>query len=180
MFTKNWYRIESIPFHDSGYTAKSIGMVNFNNAAISGSYASAANQSLLSKNNYCPYIGRLTTNASLGYEVTGVIIGSGTTPPTIDDYKLENRITLSGITSSGSVSTTSDDGGITLISVLTIANNSGQEITIGECGIFTNNGSTGDAYCALIERTVLESPITIPAGGVGQVTYTIRMNHITA
>ena len=30
-----------------------------------------------------------------------------------------------------------------------------------------------------VERTVLETPVTIPAGGVGQVTYTIRMNYPT-
>lgn len=180
MFTKNWYRIESVPFRTNNFTAVTLGMVNFNNTTISGSYTAAATQSLTANQNYAPYIGRLTTAASLGYTITGVIIGSGTTPPTIDDYRLENRITLSGITATGSVSTESDGDGAAVTSLLTIVNNSGQEITIGECGLFTNNGSSGDAYCALIERTVLDSPITIPNGGVGQLTYTVRMRYPTA
>ena len=42
---------------------------------------------------------------------------------------------------------------------------------------YTGN-SIYTTYPYLIERTVLESPITIPAnGGVGQVTYKIRMDY---
>lgn len=60
---------------------------------------------------------------------------------------------------------------------MTITNNNETDITIGEVGIVYQ---TGSSYSVLFERTVLESPITIPAGGVGQVTYTIRMNYPTA
>ena len=60
--------------------------------------------------------------------------------------------------------------------VLTITNNNATDITIGEVGIVYQGSNTA----ALLERTVLDSPITIPAGGVSQITYTIRMNYPTA
>ena len=107
----------------------------------------------------------------------GICVGSGTTPPTYEDYKLESMIT-SGI--SGTVKTTLDDNNDT-VWTLTITNSSSADITIGEVGYFNvgfyGAGNSTDYF--MYERTVLDTPITIAAGGFGQVTYTIRFNYPT-
>ena len=108
----------------------------------------------------------------------GIIIGKGTTPPTLDDYYLEFQIT-SGLTTSNSRGIDENGNPYTLI---TMANATNKAITVGEVGIIASvyYGTNGYTCYALLDRTVLESPITIEAGGVGQITYTLRMNYPTA
>ena len=65
-----------------------------------------------------------------------------------------------------------------LKAVYTITNNNAEEITIREVALHvlfyrTTSGSTNGC---VIDRTVLDTPVTIPAGGVGQVEYTITFN----
>lgn len=108
----------------------------------------------------------------------GICLGSGTTPPTLDDYKLEAFIT-SGLSVSLSKAF---DANNNVTWTITASNTSDQPITIGEVGVqgvvyMGNNG--GNAAYVIFDRTVLESPITIEPGGVGQVTYTIRLNYPT-
>lgn len=117
---------------------------------------------------------------SASYTAGGIVLGTGTTLPTLDDYILAgSRVT----TISGSLSVTReyDSSGITVKCTCTITNTGSDSITIGEIGY------CGSCYIAsgatrvyLIDRTVLDSPITIPASGIGQVTYTIRMEYPTA
>ena len=105
---------------------------------------------------------------------SGVAFGDGTTPPAFTDYKLSGNV-ITGI--SGSVSQTSeeDDDGVTLTNVITVTNNNSNDITISE--VCAN--CQYQAYF-MVERTLLDTPLTIPAGGIGQVTYTIRFNYPTA
>lgn len=113
----------------------------------------------------------------------GIVFGSGNAPATIDDYKLSGD-PISGITNSYTKeSTFAENGSLGDISIVyTITNNNETDITIGEIGYFTENyvqmaNGKMRHVAYLWERTALESPITIPAGGVGQVEYTIRMNY---
>ena len=70
--------------------------------------------------------------------------------------------------------------------MFTLTNTGSEDFTISELGLVTYAYITNtNGYCYennfLLERTVLENPITIPAnGGVGQVTYTIRMDYPVA
>lgn len=113
--------------------------------------------------------------------------GSGTTTPTIDDYRLEGAIAMNCTESHVVETSYAEDGtSATRKITYTITNNNDEPITIGEIGIFVcacwqTNYSGNKKYTAypyLYERTVLESPITIPAGGVGQVTYSITENYL--
>jgi hypothetical protein len=107
----------------------------------------------------------------------GVVFGTGTTPATFDDYTLLGEVVK---TVSFNTTTTRevDDSGSTATAVYTIINNETTDVTIGEIGMFcfyyTGQASTGGQI--LLERTVLDEPVTIPANGVGQVTYTVRMD----
>lgn len=113
----------------------------------------------------------------------GVFFGSGNTPSTIDDYKLAGDV-ITGCTCSYVDKSTyeSDGSASTLTYEYTITNNNDTEITIGEIGLFfetywKSSNTTNIHYFNMFERTALETPITIPAGGVGQVTYTIKMEY---
>lgn len=104
----------------------------------------------------------------------GVVFGDGDKAPTEDDYWLSGNIitTLSG---SGTVRKTKDDAGMTVTSSFLLTNSGTSDVTIKEVGYCSAYNSG-----ALLDRTVLDEPLTIPAGGIGQVTYTIRMNYPTA
>lgn len=111
-----------------------------------------------------------------GSSGTGVVIGSGSTPPTTNDYCMENQIT----TVTGTVGLTKSIGDnqdyASITALLTITNTGSEDITINEIGLQIK--TTGN-WTYLVERTVLDAPVTIASGGVGQITYSIRMNYPT-
>lgn len=108
----------------------------------------------------------------------GVSFGTSDEAPTMDDYNLKGTLlTKENINASCASQSTIDDTGVTIIGTYAISNISDKEITINEIGYFAQNGT---GYAFLYDRTVLDTPVTIPAGGVGQVTYTIRFNYPTA
>lgn len=115
-----------------------------------------------------------STSMSYSTYTYGIMIGSGGTPATLDDYKLEALIT-SGLSVSVSVTSDDDNDGVYK---LTITNTSGVDVTIKEIGmalkLYTGSNSTVSANF-LVERTVLDNPITIPAGGIGLIDYAIKL-----
>lgn len=126
--------------------------------------------------NNVPYMGRVNTGV-LTHTKTGIILGSGSTPPTFDDYKLDSRI-QADTTSTVSLTSDADEGGVYISAVITLVNNSDTQLTISECGLYCATSVTnGDNSMVLLDRTVLDAPVTIPSGGVGQLTYTIRLNY---
>lgn len=122
---------------------------------------------------------------SVGFEAGKAGIGTGTTPPKFDDYTFsgsEIRTISSLVTST---SKTVEEDGITISTTWTVTNTGAEAITIGEMvywggynGSASSNNTSTTPMC--IERTVLEEPLTIEAGGVGQLTYTIRLKYPTA
>lgn len=113
------------------------------------------------------------------------VLGTGTTAPTFDEYEMSGEIitTISSIVSSNSH--TVEEDGVAITTTWTVTNTGTEAITIGEVGFYgtyktataVSNSSTA---AMLIERTVLDEPITIEAGGVGQVTYTVRLKYPTS
>ena len=118
----------------------------------------------------------------IGLDNYNVFFGDGTTEPTIDDYTLSGEF-ITGITTSYTfdISANDDGSGSAATVKYTITNNNEEAITISEIGIFTSiywqsSSSTSSKYTSaaiLAERTLLETPITIEPGGVGQIAYTI-------
>ena len=106
-----------------------------------------------------------------------VILGDGNTPPTIDDVALSgNMITTFEATTAVTISTTN---GVTLMGIYTITNTGASDITIREialtrCGMTGDNIPTSPLYF-LMERSVLETPITITPGSAKSVVYRINM-----
>ena len=106
-----------------------------------------------------------------------VVFGDGTTPVSLDDYTLSgNKVT--GIATVVTSEFVYDDDGVYARSVFTVTNQNDAAITIGEVGyVGTLYRTTSTAMNLLLDRTVLETPVTIEPGGVGQVVYTIRINY---
>lgn len=104
----------------------------------------------------------------------GIIIGTGTTPPTVNDYKLENQIT------SGFGSTTSfpnNDSAVYnakgIVSCCTITNSSQTDnLVINEIGYI--KGRAG-YWNILYDRIVLDTPITIAPGATKTIEYRLNM-----
>jgi hypothetical protein len=128
---------------------------------------------------YGPYLGNILSSAAGN---GGVIFGTGTAEPSVNDYCLSGEL-VTTITGTASVTFTNDDNGATASALYTLTNTGSADVVIGEIGLIASlysSSSTNLNYKALLERTVLDQPMTIPAGGIGQVTYTIRMNYPTA
>ena len=112
---------------------------------------------------------------------TGVSFGTGTTPATASDYKLESTLDSTQITVSNpsAVSYSRGDTYEEYSVTFGVTNKTSNAITISEIGLtavpyYSNSGTS---VYVLVDRTVLETPVTIPAGQSKQITYTIRFNY---
>lgn len=107
----------------------------------------------------------------------GVYFGTGSTPATWNDYTLESPITSGLTTSSGGRLTERSGDTYSYLVTYTLYNNTDADINIYEVGLFSPVSYRDDQhYLALMERTVLTEPITIPAGESKLVTYKITFN----
>ena len=129
-------------------------------------------------------VGSAPTPATLQVATTisnpGIFIGSGSTPPTENDYKLENMIT-SGFTGAVTYSHHMNEGVHSLVYDITITNTSDSPITISEVGYAvtvacaSSIGSTSTSNATILyDRTVLPTPVTIAAGDFESIRYTLK------
>ena len=105
----------------------------------------------------------------------GIVFGNGDAAPTIDDFALSGDVIPINTYSVSLTHTVANDK-TTISAVYTITNTGENAMTIKEialkCGV-----SRTVQY--LIERTGLDTPVTIEPGGDGQVTYTITLTYPT-
>ena len=111
----------------------------------------------------------------------GVLFGTGDTPASLDDYKLAGDV-ITNIAASINRTYSYFVEQQSLKAVYTITNNNTEEITIREVAlnVAVPHAISGGKNQYIIDRTVLDTPVTIPSGGVGQVEYTITFNLPTA
>ena len=109
-----------------------------------------------------------------GYQY--VRFGSGTTPATVNDYKLESQID-SGITVANPSKVTTEQTDSYILWTVTFGVSASVETTISEIGLISKAYTPSGVANTLVDRTVLDTPITIPAGQSKQITYTIRFNY---
>ena len=173
MRTKNFLKLAAMMFERHG-TAKgllSVTDVNGNTCYISPT-------SFYSSSGY-PYSSNVsvTTNATS----VGISIGSGNTAATENDINLESTIT-SGFTATVMQNTYLDeDQNPCCELLLTITNTSGSTIVINEIGMKQNlyvaaaqYGTSMSTRVCLIDRTVLDTPVMVQAGGIAVVKYTLK------
>ena len=123
-----------------------------------------------------------TAYSDVGYSIgaRGIWLGSGTTTPTEEDYNMPNQIT-SGISCSTSKTNGVDENGNAFSKyILTVTNTSGSAKTISEIafaqGIPAAPSPTGSVSweCVMLDHTLLDSPVTIAAGDVAVIEYTLK------
>lgn len=114
---------------------------------------------------------------------TGIAIGSGDTAPTENDYTLENMITTLSATIGNEENVFDETTHKYFARVdLTVSNNTGSDVTIKEIGRFISMYTASEQYATvstgstspksiMVDRTVLENPVTIPANNAGIVRY---------
>lgn len=171
MFTKNWYKL--LGAYTVGISTGEVHLCMDGSSTRTFSNDSSGTQFGISSNNYrIPSIHHLRNSYS-----GGVLIGTGTTPPTVDDYYLSGDMITDFASTTNKVTHSLDADGPSVTAEYTITNTGSKAFTIGEVALMAHcstDSSTGKKFCALFERTVLDSPITIEPGGVGQLTYTLR------
>lgn len=92
------------------------------------------------------------------------VIGTGSTPPQIDDYKMESEIDSSKYIASPSVSNGdgySEELGISIS--CTITNKSSETLSVSEIGLIGDN-KIGINYTYLFAREAFDTPIVIAPG----------------
>lgn len=112
----------------------------------------------------------------------GVVFGTGSTPVTLDDYTISGdyipNLTMNVQQRYGRL----DDDGYVIGAKYLITNNNKESVTIKEIAVnvntFQNSASANGVVMA--ERTVLASPVTIPSGEIGTITYEIKLKYPTA
>ena len=111
---------------------------------------------------------------------SGIVIGSGNDAPTENDINLKNQITSGLSASSPSVSFGSESGNPYKCFTFTLTNNTSSDIIIQEVGYKSGlncansiGGSIVNGLC-LLDRTVLENPLTVPANGTAVLKYTLK------
>ena len=112
---------------------------------------------------------------------TGVSFGTGTTPATASDYFLKSILsnTQINVSTPSSISFSRYDTYEEYTVTFGVTNKTADAITISEMGLtaMPYSPNSGNNYYALVDRTVLDAPVTIPAGQSKQITYTIRFNY---
>jgi len=114
----------------------------------------------------------------------GILIGKGTSAPSIIDYNLSQVISngagvgqmqYGAVSVTGAVTNASTNSGYITVT-RTFTNNSGSSITVSEVGLVAwsgNNFQTNQYY--LILHDLLPSPITVPNGSSLSISYEIQV-----
>ena len=163
MLTKNFYSYMRAVFQDT-----SAAFVQTNGNAVSKTYYSADNPFVVMKN----WAASMTT--------AGVSFGTGTTPATASDYVLESILvnTQISVIAPSAVSFSRGDTYEEYTVTFGVTNITAEAITISEVGLTACPNTEGTPYpFALVDRTILDTPVTIPAEQSKQITYTIRFNY---
>lgn len=112
--------------------------------------------------------------ASTFYSDGFLVLGSGNTPASVDDYALESIITTS-ISMSGVARSIDSEGNFVIVATLQNAGDS--QVVINEVGIAARcyTSSSATTLC-LVERTVLAEPITLAPGENSFLTYKVKFS----
>lgn len=129
---------------------------------------------------------KLNLGTNFNNQFYGVVIGTGTTAPTLDDIFIENQITTGlSVANPDRAYVSRTDEAISMSATYTLKNTTGADITITEIGLVLNkqtaSGTTTNAqHTLLVDRTVLSNPVTVPAGETKNLVYTVKFTYPTA
>lgn len=105
----------------------------------------------------------------------GTWFGKGTTPPTVDDYTMEDPYVGGEFTVQCATAATGThtEESYSISIVYNVTNTTSEDLSISEIGVFSRHISTGQYYC-LLDHTILETPVVVPAGRTVAMEYVIK------
>lgn len=120
-------------------------------------------------------LGSMTNPQCVALGTDGTWFGKGTTPPTVDDYTMEAAYVNGEFTiqCASAVTGTHTNTFYSISIVYNITNTTSRDLPISEIGVFGRNISTGQYYC-LLDHTILENPVVIPAKHTVAMEYVIK------
>lgn len=174
MFLKNYYKALALySFSDNVLSATNIQGVNVdgNTYTLYNYYGVTPTFMYTNVQSAATHVAQTSITGN-----PGVIFGDGDTAVTFDDHALAgNLFTTFSFTQTSVVG--SDESGMYKTVTFILTNTGDTAFTIKEIGLMGKIASGGKTFRNyLFERTVLESPVTIEPGGIGEVTYTVRFN----
>lgn len=176
MLTKGGRIIMSNVFGDTGKVIPIVSASSITKTTFKAKDTSGDEYYFIPKGGY--YLDQLRLSMTDGNG--GQAFGTGDTPASEDDYTLESVITSGLSASAPSVTTEYDSENNCYFRRMTytINNTSDADITIKEVGTYrgiayaSTLGATGSSTkLLLVDRTVLDTPLTIPAGEAGVLRY---------
>ena len=174
MITKNFKARVATLLQMSSTTGSPTALV-----PVKGINGSVAYASCYSSNNF-PH--SVTTSVSFSSSSPGIHVGTGDTAATEDDYKLETQIT-SGMSAGSATPTYNVDGSGNpyLEYLFTLTNTTSSDIVVREIGYVqslrvanTQGGSANTSAYFLFDRTVLDTPVTVPANDSAAIKYRLK------
>ena len=175
MITKNFKAIIACLLQSSSTSGNSGGLIPVKDT-------SGTTQYLSSKFSAFPYTVGTTVRISTGSQ-SGIWLVTGTTQPTENDYNLESRITSGLSASTPTITYGVDISGNPYKELLfTLTNTTSSDISISEIGFFqesfvaaTQGAIPGSSATAImLDRTVLSTPVTVPANDSAAIKYTLK------
>jgi hypothetical protein len=123
----------------------------------------------------------VTTGVVSSATSAGIVLGTGSTPASADDYRIETPIT-SGLSATVTYTRDLDSNGNPYLQfTINVTNTSSSDIIVRELaynqtvsGTSSLNGTSSVNYVVCFDHTVLSNPVTIPAGGSAAILYTLK------
>lgn len=108
---------------------------------------------------------------------TGVAFGTGSTPPSLDDYWLSGDLITEISIVAQRITRANTEGGVGFTSKLTVENTGSDSIVINEMAIVAKcyKGGTTANGSVMVDRTVLDTPLTLAPGEQGTIDYTFNL-----
>lgn len=190
MFTNNYIKFRKAAFTTGSSYSTPLSLVNAAGSSVTTYVSAIWNADI----GYWMVLGkcRAITASASSYTLTnttypGLYFGAGSTAATKNDYCLESPITTGlSITNPSSATWLDDGNGVySAVADFIVRNTTNEPITVREVGVFTPvgnqnttapNGAHSAVYYVLMERTVLDAPVTIPAGEAKLVSYKVTFN----
>ena len=107
----------------------------------------------------------------------GTFFGTGTTPAMVDDIKMQSPIDDSTLSFSNASAITASVGPDHMRMSINydVTNNGTNDVAISEIGVFGTLVSSDPPF--MLDHTVLETPIIIPAGDTKPIAYAVIINY---
>lgn len=167
MLTRNYIKYRRMMFTNSNQS-----FVSYDGSTITAKISSSYNNDLGTSAAANIY----TSEGS----ASGTYFGTGRTPATLDDYKLESFIPKDGdglTFKHAGYALYEESAGHYVFDIRTeITNTTAENKTIGEMGLFRYVSDGNDSTYCMMDRTVPPEPIVIAPGETRLVTYRINFN----